>query len=441
MSSAANLCQKSRSRSCSRSSAQGQPHASDLQSAPGGNDSKFDEQADKFASAASLGSGAVMPLLPATFVPARTRVTVMVPIRMRMAVKATLADVRARLAAAGIAVDGRQLFFRGDPEDVDETLPLAEIKDLRFVLFPETGLLPWQLCAAHRACERLVHERLAGNWAAAVARNPMYKTRLCNHWVMKGSCPRADRCVYAHGSAELRPSQAPSVVRGQHGATPSPAAPSSGQSSASAKVPEVVFTVDKEEERRRAERAKRFAPRQKASFEAEEKAPPPEHEPAVEAEGAAFDDMGLNEDQIADYLFEMQQHHRPLLARPPGAGLPMRWTHASRWARCRNAHLSAFARQVNLGLQADLSPNHKELRPAHGFVEQRMRTPGTLDQFASGEPCESMDQDGALQVIAAMLQDISTSCITSDYFLAEINRKCQCTWSKSGPLCTAMGPV
>lgn len=148
-----------------------------------------------------------MPLLPATFVPARTRVTVMVPIRMRVALKATLADVRARLAAAGIAVDGRQLFFRGDPEDVDETLPLAELKDLRFVLFPETGLLPWQLCAAHRACERLVHERLAGNWAAAVARNPMYKTRLCNHWVTKGSCPRADRCVYARGSAELRPSQ------------------------------------------------------------------------------------------------------------------------------------------------------------------------------------------------------------------------------------------
>lgn len=134
----------------------------------------------------------------------------------------------------------------------------------------------------------------------------MYKTRLCNHWVTKGSCPRADRCVYARGSAELRPSQAPSVVRGQHGATPSLALSSSGQSSASAKVPEVVFTVDKEEERRRAERAKRFAPRQKASFEAEEKAPPPEPEP-VEAEGAAFDDMGLNEDQIADYLFEMQQ--------------------------------------------------------------------------------------------------------------------------------------
>ncbi|CAE7247161.1 unnamed protein product [Symbiodinium necroappetens] len=127
----------------------------------------------------------------------------------------------------------------------------------------------------------------------------------------------------------------------------------------------------------------------------------------------------------------------------------MRWTHASRWARCRNAHLSSFARQVNLGLQghrglASCPPLTRvcaELRPAHGFVEQRMRTPGTLDQFASGEPCESMDQDGALQVIAAMLQDISTSCITSDYFLAEINRKCQCTWSKSGPLCTAMGPV
>ncbi|CAE7447830.1 unnamed protein product [Symbiodinium sp. CCMP2592] len=57
-----------------------------------------------------------------------------------------------------IAVDGRQLFFRGDPEvilqaceqrDVDETLSLAELKDLRFVLFPETGKWSKRL-ASHR---------------------------------------------------------------------------------------------------------------------------------------------------------------------------------------------------------------------------------------------------------------------------------------------------
>ncbi|CAE7565106.1 unnamed protein product [Symbiodinium natans] len=119
-----------------------------------------------------------------------------------------------------------------------------------------------------------------------------------------------------------------------------------------------------------------------------------------------------------------------------------RWaSHASRWARCRNAHLSAFARQVNFGLQGHrglascppLSRICAELRPTQGFVEQRMRTPGTLDRFASGEPCDSMDQESALQVIAALLQDISASGLTSDYFLAEIQRKCQCV--KSGPVC------
>ncbi|CAE7249286.1 unnamed protein product [Symbiodinium pilosum] len=62
-----------------------------------------------------------------------------------------------------------------------------------------------------------------------------------------------------------------------------------------------------------------------------------------------------------------------------------RWaSHASRWARCRNAHLSSFARQVNLGLQGHrglascpaLSRVCAEMRPAQGFVEQRTRTPG-----------------------------------------------------------------
>ena len=71
-------------------------------------------------------------------------------------------------------------------------------------------------------------------------------------------------------------------------------------------------------------------------------------------------------------------------------GYPMVWAaHGARWARCRNAHLSSFARQVNLGLNghrglASCPPLTRicaELQPVHGFVEQRAKTPGALEPY------------------------------------------------------------
>jgi len=86
-----------------------------------------------------------------------------------------------------------------------------------------------------------------------------------------------------------------------------------GAKSPPPKVPEVVFTVDKEEERRRAERAKRFAPRA-ASFEAKEA--PPQAEKDESPEEPDIDEVDpevglLNEEQIAEYLMEMQQQFLP----------------------------------------------------------------------------------------------------------------------------------
>eukprot|EP00930_Biecheleria_cincta_P020067 TRINITY_DN15168_c0_g1_i1.p1 TRINITY_DN15168_c0_g1~~TRINITY_DN15168_c0_g1_i1.p1 ORF type:complete len:128 (-),score=9.95 TRINITY_DN15168_c0_g1_i1:115-498(-) len=109
------------------------------------------------------------------------------------------------------------------------------------------------------------------------------------------------------------------------------------------------------------------------------------------------------------------------------------WTgHAGRWARCRNAHLSLFARQVNLGLQGHrglascptISRICSELRPISGFVEQRSKIPGALDHFTSGEAPEDIDGAAVSLTVAALLEEIA-GC-TSDYFLSEMHTKSPC---------------
>ena len=257
-----------------------------------------------------------MPSVPAMPIPECTKVVLTVPVKMKVSPQATLQDVRQKLLAAGIPVETSKGAFhcRGDSEAADQSL-VRDLKDTRLVFFPEPDLVPWQLCAAHRACEQLVRQCLGQNWAAA-SRHPFYKTRLCNNFVQQGGCLRGDRCVYAHGPGELRRSTVPP------GFIPRPMAPPGGQpsplghegaKSPPPKVPEVVFTVDKEEERRRAERAKRFAPRA-ASFEAKEA--PPQTEKDESPEEPDIDEVDpevglLNEEQIAEYLMEMQQQFLP----------------------------------------------------------------------------------------------------------------------------------
>eukprot|EP00931_Biecheleriopsis_adriatica_P004903 TRINITY_DN106497_c0_g1_i1.p1 TRINITY_DN106497_c0_g1~~TRINITY_DN106497_c0_g1_i1.p1 ORF type:complete len:144 (+),score=24.49 TRINITY_DN106497_c0_g1_i1:46-432(+) len=112
------------------------------------------------------------------------------------------------------------------------------------------------------------------------------------------------------------------------------------------------------------------------------------------------------------------------------------WGHAARWARCRNAQISAFARQVNLGLQghrglASCPPLTRicaELRPAQGFVEQRTKTPSTTERLTSGEALDDVDGIASQQLVAAILEGIAaagtTGCSLSELFEIRVHRTC-----------------
>ncbi|CAE8635284.1 unnamed protein product [Polarella glacialis] len=301
-----------------------------------------------FGPAASVppASGPRMPPPPSMQLPGITKVIVTVPIKLRVSSKATLGEVRRKLLGAGCRVaEGQGKFHcQGDPEAADESKPVAELSDARLVFFPEQDLEPWQLCAAQRALQQMVlgnapSSPFAGRGTFSmetVSRQPLYKTRHCNAWMQTGFCTRGAGCVYAHGQAELRmrPQVPLAAARllGMIGMRPTlppppPLAPAK-------KVPEVVFTVSTAEEKRRAERAKRFAPRV-ASFEVEKEADtpapkeadtsaPPASEPGPEADGPEamevddfVDHSAFNEEQIADYLLEMQQQVLSSLM-PPG---------------------------------------------------------------------------------------------------------------------------
>eukprot|EP00930_Biecheleria_cincta_P099170 TRINITY_DN9080_c0_g3_i1.p1 TRINITY_DN9080_c0_g3~~TRINITY_DN9080_c0_g3_i1.p1 ORF type:complete len:416 (-),score=94.65 TRINITY_DN9080_c0_g3_i1:17-1243(-) len=297
--------------------------------------------------AGSCDEGREMPRLPTAPLPSKTRVVVTVPVKLPASCTATIKAIRDKLVLAGFCVGPEHGSFhcRGNPEVLDESMAVGDLQDNRLIFFPERDLEPWQLCAAHRLCEQQARAQFLGggqSWAEAASRHPLYKTRLCNNWVQHGgACMRGARCVYAHGHMELRrPGQQGAVRPGlQVGALPPrppgplgpglrpPPPPGSPPIPRPPKVPEVVFTVTTEEEKRRAERAKRFAPRV-ASFEAEEqeskaaKPSSPAEDAAEVPQGEVPDDAeqeaptdpadllshgAWGEEQIADYLMEMQQ--------------------------------------------------------------------------------------------------------------------------------------
>lgn len=42
------------------------------------------------------------------------------------------------------------------------------------------------------------------NYCQCCTNNNSYKTKLCKHYLEKGTCPFGNKCLYAHGNAELR---------------------------------------------------------------------------------------------------------------------------------------------------------------------------------------------------------------------------------------------
>lgn len=300
-----------------------------------------------------LGPPAVPPL-PQAPLPERTRVIVTVPVIVRMHVDQKLSDLRAQLLSGGCHVQNGSFHVRGGPEALDESMQVSDLPDMRLIINPDCKLQPWQLCLAHRRQKHEAPAQIPGAlpFGSALAQNPYYKTRMCIAWAKNSSCAKEGRCVYAHGPSELRasvvgaflprlPSQfplgwrpgmpiSPAFQPVLQGGPPRPVLPGPAVNRLSTPVaivrpavPQRVFTVDEAEEKRRAERALRFAPRQ-ASFMFEEKEDEQqsgdaaaadklgteaalETSFAAESEALESADAPVSEDQISDYLNQMQQ--------------------------------------------------------------------------------------------------------------------------------------
>ncbi|CAE7540074.1 BXL6 [Symbiodinium natans] len=89
---------------------------------------------------------------------------------------------------------------------------------------------------------------------------------------------------------------------------------------------------------------------------------------------------------------------------------------AARWARCRNAHCSLWARNLNANLQfhrglaaAPLLRLAAEPMPISGFVEQRSCGASLVSNLcASGEEADSLDGGvAAAQAIAVILDGVA----------------------------------
>eukprot|EP00933_Yihiella_yeosuensis_P063875 TRINITY_DN67135_c0_g1_i1.p1 TRINITY_DN67135_c0_g1~~TRINITY_DN67135_c0_g1_i1.p1 ORF type:complete len:125 (-),score=17.79 TRINITY_DN67135_c0_g1_i1:234-608(-) len=93
----------------------------------------------------------------------------------------------------------------------------------------------------------------------------------------------------------------------------------------------------------------------------------------------------------------------------------MTFAAAGRWAFARNAHCSAFARNLNIGLRlhrgiSSASPILRlasETRPLQGFVEQRSSVTGLARDVCSGAELEEVGAVEALQAAAAILDGIA----------------------------------
>lgn len=319
--------------------------------------------------------GALLPpTLPPVLIPEQTRVIVTVPIKIRASANLSLADLRKMLAARGMHSHQGQFHCKGDPEALEESACLHDLPDTRLLLSSEPDLKPWQLALVQRTAQQLIAARAAAGsgpvpFEAVLAQNPFYKTKLCNLWAQTaGRCIRGVRCLYAHGPAELRarpqvnaatfgalrPFLAPHMghmpghmppppgglrppgmlprgmpgIPGMLGVPGVPGVPGLGTAPGvpgpppglppsarpPAPEPEVRFTFNEEEEKKRAERAKRFAPRL-ASFELEERE-------AAAAESSTSAAAAEEAKAEAPPVEQAEQALPPPAGMPPSAGVP-----------------------------------------------------------------------------------------------------------------------
>mmetsp|Transcript_27652 Transcript_27652/g.43169 ORF Transcript_27652/g.43169 Transcript_27652/m.43169 type:complete len:127 (+) Transcript_27652:54-434(+) len=112
----------------------------------------------------------------------------------------------------------------------------------------------------------------------------------------------------------------------------------------------------------------------------------------------------------------------------------MAFANFARFARCRNAHCSAWARQMNAnmnfrrGLAATpLMRMAAEMRPLQGFAEQRALIVCATTRMALGEALDDAVGATSPQAIAALLDSIvmeNAACNTISEMLQLSNGKC-----------------
>merc|ERR1711865_788862 len=122
-----------------------------------------------------------------------------------------LSDLKQELLSGGCFVENASFYAKGVARPIDESTEVRNLPDMRLLISPESRLKPWQLCMAHRTAQQLVTARAMSSSGAMsfedmAAKNPFYKTRMCNQWTKTPNnyCIRGPRCLYAHGPTELR---------------------------------------------------------------------------------------------------------------------------------------------------------------------------------------------------------------------------------------------
>jgi len=119
----------------------------------------------------------------------QVRVVVTVPLKVKAAASETIADLRRKLHGKGM-VGGA---FTAGHGPIQELTPCGELRGVRLAI---SESFPWR---AQAQAQRFARPPTPFE----ASQHPFYKTKMCHLWA-QGHCLRGQRCLYAHGAAEMR---------------------------------------------------------------------------------------------------------------------------------------------------------------------------------------------------------------------------------------------
>jgi len=119
----------------------------------------------------------------------QVRVVVTVPLKVKAAASETIADLRRKLHGKGM-VGGA---FTAGHGPIQEMTPCGELRGVRLAI---SESFPWR---AQAQAQRFARPPTPFE----ASQHPFYKTKMCHLWA-QGHCLRGQRCLYAHGAAEMR---------------------------------------------------------------------------------------------------------------------------------------------------------------------------------------------------------------------------------------------